>query len=51
MLVNEFFVNVSLAFFALAANIERAFEMEELLEDLDAILRQMQERFGYGKIV
>ncbi len=49
-LVNEFFIDVSPAFLALAADIERAFETEEPPEDFDSILRRMQERFGFGDI-
>ncbi len=49
-LVNEFFINVSLAFLALAADIERAFETEKPPEDFDAILRWMQERFGFSDL-
>jgi hypothetical protein len=49
-LVNEFFIDVSPAFPVLAAHIERAFETEEPPEDFDSILRQMQERLGFGNI-
>jgi hypothetical protein len=49
-LVNAFFIDVSAAFFTLAADIERAFEMEEHPEDFNTILRWMQERLGFGNI-
>jgi hypothetical protein len=50
LLVTEFLIDVSPAFLALAADIECAFEMEELPEDFDSILRRTQERFGFGDI-
>jgi hypothetical protein len=47
-LVNEFLINVCRVFLALTADIERAFETEELPEYILAILRWTQERSGFG---
>ncbi len=49
-LANEYLIDVSPAFLALATNIECNFETEELPENFDSILRRMQERLGLGNI-